>query len=102
VGFIYELTENTTRLIFDENLNKGSLTAQVMNKLLMCLNYMFMQYPDMQQPSLNTTDQQLHLKNHAKWTSRGRTRGVQANGPYIEPSGNFQKIPQIFQMTITH
>ena len=63
---------------------------------------MFMQHPDMQQPSLNTIDQQLHLKNHAKRTSRGRTRGVKANGPYIEPSGNFWKIPQFFQMTITH
>jgi hypothetical protein len=68
----------------------------------MCLNYLFMQRPDKQQPSLNTIDQQLHLKNHAKWTSGGHTRGVKANGPYIEPSGNFQKIPQIFQMTITH
>jgi hypothetical protein len=30
VDFIYELAENTTRLILDENLNKDSLTAQVM------------------------------------------------------------------------
>jgi hypothetical protein len=68
----------------------------------MCLNYMFMQYPDMQQPSLNTIDQYLHLKNHTKQTSWGHTRGVKANGPYIELSGNFQKIPQNFHMTITH
>ncbi len=30
VDFIYELAENTTRLILDENLNEESLTAQVM------------------------------------------------------------------------
>jgi hypothetical protein len=30
VDFIYELAENTTRLILDENLNKESLTEQVM------------------------------------------------------------------------
>ncbi len=30
VDFIYELAENTTRSILDENLNKESLTAQVM------------------------------------------------------------------------
>jgi hypothetical protein len=29
VDFIYELTENTTRLILDENLNEESLAAQV-------------------------------------------------------------------------
>ena len=29
VDFIYELAENTTRLILDENLNKDSLAAQV-------------------------------------------------------------------------
>jgi hypothetical protein len=63
---------------------------------------MYMQHPDMQQPSLNTIGQELHLKNHAKRTSRGRDRGVGANGPYIELSGGFQKIPQIFQMTMTH
>jgi hypothetical protein len=38
----------------------------------------------------------LHLKNHAKWTSRGLTRGVKASGPYIEPSGAVSKIPQFF------
>ncbi len=31
VDFIYELAENTTRLIPDENLNEDSLTAQFMN-----------------------------------------------------------------------
>ncbi len=30
VDFIYELAENTTRLIFDKNLNEDNLTAQVM------------------------------------------------------------------------
>ncbi len=30
VDFIYELAENTTQLILDENLNEDSLTAQVM------------------------------------------------------------------------
>ncbi len=30
VDFIYELAENTTRLILAENLNKDSLTVQVM------------------------------------------------------------------------
>ncbi len=30
VDFIYELAENTTRLIIDKNSNKDSLTAQVM------------------------------------------------------------------------
>jgi hypothetical protein len=30
VDFIYELAENTTRLILDKNLNKESLTAQIM------------------------------------------------------------------------
>jgi hypothetical protein len=30
VDFIYELAENITRLILDKNLNKESLTAQVM------------------------------------------------------------------------
>jgi hypothetical protein len=30
VDFIYELAENTTRLILDKNLNKESLTEQVM------------------------------------------------------------------------
>jgi hypothetical protein len=30
VDFIYELAENTTRLILDKNFNKESLTAQVM------------------------------------------------------------------------
>jgi hypothetical protein len=30
VDFIYELDENTTRLIFDKNLNEDNLTAQVM------------------------------------------------------------------------
>ncbi len=30
VDFIYELAENTTRLILDKNLNKDSLTVQVM------------------------------------------------------------------------
>ncbi len=30
VDFIYELAENTTRLILDKNLNEDSLTAQVM------------------------------------------------------------------------
>jgi hypothetical protein len=30
VDFIYELAENTTRLILDENLNEDSLTLQVM------------------------------------------------------------------------
>ncbi len=30
VDFIYELAENTTQLILEENLNKDSLTAQVM------------------------------------------------------------------------
>ena len=29
VDFIYELSENTTRLILDENLNEESLAAQV-------------------------------------------------------------------------
>ena len=29
VDFIYELAENTTRLILDENLNENSLAAQV-------------------------------------------------------------------------
>ena len=29
VDFIYELAENTTRLILDENLNEDSLAAQV-------------------------------------------------------------------------
>ncbi len=29
VDFIYELAENTTRLILDKNLNKDSLAAQV-------------------------------------------------------------------------
>jgi hypothetical protein len=29
VDFIYELAENTTRLILDENLNEESLAAQV-------------------------------------------------------------------------
>jgi hypothetical protein len=29
VGFIYELAENTTRLILDENLNEDSLAVQV-------------------------------------------------------------------------
>jgi hypothetical protein len=57
VDFIYELAENTTQLILDENLNEESLAAQVWNRLLMCLNYMFMQHPDMQWASLNTTDQ---------------------------------------------
>ncbi len=57
VDFIYELAENTTRLILDENLNEDSLAVQVLNRLLMCLNYMFMKHPDMQRPSLNTIDQ---------------------------------------------
>jgi hypothetical protein len=30
VDFIYELAENTTQLILDENSNKDSLTVQVM------------------------------------------------------------------------
>jgi hypothetical protein len=30
VDFIYELAEDTTQLILDKNLNKDSLTAQVM------------------------------------------------------------------------
>jgi hypothetical protein len=30
VDFIYELAENTTQLILDENLNKDSSPAQVM------------------------------------------------------------------------
>ncbi len=30
VDFVYELAENATRLILDENLNKDNLTAQVM------------------------------------------------------------------------
>ena len=29
VDFIYELAENTTRLVLDENLNEDSLAAQV-------------------------------------------------------------------------
>ena len=29
MGFIYELAENTTRLILDENLNEESLAAQI-------------------------------------------------------------------------
>jgi hypothetical protein len=48
----------------------------------MCLNYMFMQHPDMQ--------------------SRGLTRGVKASVPYIETSDTFSKILQFFRMTITN
>ncbi len=34
VDFIYELAETTTQLILDKNLNKDSLTVQVVNEVV--------------------------------------------------------------------
>ncbi len=61
---------------------------------------MFMYHPDMHRPSLNPIEQKLHLKHREKQTSRGHSRGVKANGPYIEVSGSWPRILRFTQTAI--
>ncbi len=62
---------------------------------------MFLYYPDMPRPSLNPIEQYLHLKHHAKWTSKGSTIGVKVNGLYIEVLEMRPRIPRFVQTMIT-